>query len=182
MNSEDIFTGKADIYQKFRSTYPDEFIEYLYVQVGLNADSIIADIGSGTGIFSRQLLEKGSRIYCVEPNDDMRQIAEKDLSGFDNFISVNAPAENTGLQEKSFDFVTAATAFHWFDGTAFQSECRRMMKSNGKVVLVWNIRDYGREIIKKDFRIREKYAVDLRGLGVCIRISKDLPDFFTGGI
>jgi SAM-dependent methyltransferase len=181
VNSVELFTDKAELYKKFRSPYPGEFIEYLYSQVGFKADSVIADIGSGTGIFSRQLLEKGTRVYCVEPNDDMRRTAEKDLSEFDNFISVNAPAEDTGLQDRGFDFVTAATAFHWFDREEFRSESQRIIKDSGKVVLVWNIRDYEREIIKKDFVIREKYGVDLRGLAVSLRIAKDLPDFFTGG-
>jgi len=111
----------------------------------------------------------------------MRRTAETDLSEFDNFISVNAPAENTGLQDRSCDFVTAATAFHWFDKDKFPPECRRIIKNDAKVVLVWNIRDYERKIIKKDFVIREKYGVVLRGLAAILRIAEDLPRFFTGG-
>ena len=127
--NEERFTGKADVYKKFRPSYPKELIDYLYSQVGFSQDSVIADIGSGTGIFSRLLLECGSQVYCVEPNDDMRQTAEKDLAGFRNFISVNAAAENTGLQEKSVHFVTAAQAFHWFDRQAYKLECQRILYS-----------------------------------------------------
>jgi len=163
--SKERFTGKADLYKKFRPSYPKEFIDYLYSQVGFNQDSAVADIGSGTGIFSRLLLERGSKVYCIEPNEDMRRTAIQDLSGFANFIPVSAPAENTGLQDNSVDFVTAAQAFHWFDRQAFKSECQRILKPGGKVVLVWNTRDYEIEIIKKDYIIREKYAIDKKGLG-----------------
>jgi SAM-dependent methyltransferase len=111
------------------------------------------------------LLDRGSRVYCVEPNDDMRRIAEADLAGFLKFTSINAPAENTGLQAVSADFITAAQAFHWFDRQAFKTECRRILKPGGKVVLVWNKRDNGHDLVKKDYAIREKYCVDMKGLG-----------------
>jgi ubiquinone/menaquinone biosynthesis C-methylase UbiE len=164
LKNEERFSNKADLYKKFRPTYPKELIDYLYSQVGFNQESIIADIGSGTGIFSRLLIEQGSFVYCVEPNEDMRRTAEKDLSEFENFVSVNAPAENTGLQDVSVDFITVAQAIHWFDRQAFKSECRRILKPGGKVVLIWNERDYENEIIKKEYFIRAKYAVETNGL------------------
>ena len=176
IKNEERFTGKADIYQKFRSSYPEELIDYLYSMIGFCHDSVIADIGSGTGIFSRLLLERGSHVYCVEPNDDMRRSAEnhlRDTVGFKYFTSIKAPAENTGLQEGSIDFVTAAQAFHWFDSEAFKLECRRILKSGGKVVLIWNTRDYESELIKKDYAIRRKYCIDTKGLGIT-----DIPEDF----
>ena len=49
--NEDKFTGKAGLYKMFRPSYPKEFLDYLFSQVGFSKDSIIADIGAGTGIF-----------------------------------------------------------------------------------------------------------------------------------
>ncbi len=82
------FTGRAAVYAKARPNYAAEFIDYLYNDAGMNSTSIIADIGSGTGILSNALLEKGSTVYCVEPNNDMRKTAENNLSDFTNFHSV----------------------------------------------------------------------------------------------
>ena len=135
------FNEKAEIYQQHRASYPKELIEYLYSAVGFSNASIIADIGSGTGIFSRFLLEKGNHVYCVEPNDDMRSVAERELGCIVGFYSVAAPAENTGLKENSIDFITVAQAFHWFDRQLFTLEYRRILKDTGKAVLIWNIRD-----------------------------------------
>lgn len=152
----------------------------MYSEIGFCKDSVIADIGSGTGIFSRLLLEKGSHVYCIEPNDDMRRVAENDLrdtNGYRKYISIKAPAENSGLQEGSIDFVTSAQAFHWFDMDLFKSECRRILKSDGKVVLVWNIRDYESELIKKDYFLRKKYCLNTKGLGKT-DIPEDLWNFF----
>ena len=181
--NEERFTGKADIYKKYRPAYPKEFIDYLYSQVGFTQNSVIADIGAGTGIFSRLLLERGSKVYCVEPNEDMRKTAENDFAGFANFISVNAPAENTTLADKSVDFVTAAQAFHWFDRQLFKLECQRILKNSGKVVIIWNERNYESEIVKKDYIIREKYAVgDKKGLGPLRTDYRNYSWFFKDGV
>jgi len=180
--NEERFTDKANIYKQFRPSYSKELIEYLYSQAGFNQESIIADIGSGTGILSRLLIERGSLVYCVEPNDDMRQTAENDLSEFDNFISINSPAENLSLQNESVNFVTVAQAFHWFNREMFKTECQRILKPGGKVVLIWNERDYQNEIVKKDFIIREKYAIDKKGLGIGGGFKHEYQKFFIDGI
>ena len=183
--NEERFTGKAYIYKKFRSSYPKELIDYLYSQVGFIENSTVADIGSGTGIFSRLLLEKGSLVYGVEPNEDMRMTAEKDLFEFKNFekyISINAPAENTGLDDKSVDFITAAQAFHWFDRQLFKLECRRILKDGGKVVLVWNSRDENSKIIRVNDDIIDRYCPDTKGhrqRGA--DDPKEYSDFFADG-
>jgi SAM-dependent methyltransferase len=96
----------------------------------------------------------------------MRRTAEVDLAEFENYFSINASAENTSLENVSVDFITAATAFHWFNKEAFKSECKRILKDNGKVVIIFNNRDNEHEIVKKDYIIREKYSVgDKKGLG-----------------
>ena len=182
LKNKERFTNKEELYKKFRPAYPKELIDYLYSQVGFNQESIIADIGSGTGIFSRLLIEQGSLVHCVEPNEDMRRTAEKDLKEFENFSSVNAPAENTELQNNSVDFVTAAQAFHWFDRQKFKLECQRILKPSGKVALIWNERDYDSEIIKKDYIIRAKYAVDRKGLGSGGGFGHNYLDFFADGV
>jgi ubiquinone/menaquinone biosynthesis C-methylase UbiE len=138
------FTGHAGDYSNYRNAYPQAFIEHLYEKAGFTDSTVIADIGSGTGILSRQLLSKGSKVLCVEPNQDMRAAAEQNLSGYNGFHSVNGTAEKTALDTGSVDFVTVGTAFHWFDETAFKAECRRILKPGGKVVLVWNSRPVNR--------------------------------------
>jgi SAM-dependent methyltransferase len=162
MNTEK-FTGKAAKYVKYRPDYPKEFIEYLYGDIGFSPGSIIADIGSGTGILSKQLLEKGSQVIGVEPNMNMRQSAEKLLSSFPNFRSVNGTAENTALLKKSVDFITVAQAFHWFDAEKFKQECRRVLKPNGKVVLVWNSRVTNSELVMENGELCRRLCLNFKG-------------------
>ena len=182
MKNIERFSTKADIYRKFRPPYPKTLIDYLYSQVGFTKDSKIADVGSGTGIFSRLLIEKGSHVYCVEPNFDMRNTAENELSEFENISFINAAAENTGLQEKSVDFITAATAFHWFDKQLFKSECQRILVNNGKAVLIWNMRDDKSEFVKREHEIRMKYLIGRKSLRISSGEPEDCADFFAGNV
>lgn len=128
------FTGKADLYEKFRPGYPDELIDFLYDNARCEA---VADVGAGTGKFTRCLLKKPWNITAVEPNADMRGKLEE-LQRTAELTVVNAPAEETGLAEGSFGLVTAAQAFHWFDEERFKIECRRILTKNGKTAIIWN--------------------------------------------
>jgi SAM-dependent methyltransferase len=174
------FTGKAAVYAKARPNYAPEFIDYLYKDVGMNSTSVIADIGSGTGILSKSLLERGSVVYCVEPNNDMRETAEKNLSGFTNFHSVMGTAESTTLPADSVDFIVVAQAFHWFDVENFKVECQRILKPNGKVILVWNSRVITSELTKENALIFSKYCPNFVGFsGGAGDMDDDIAGFFN---
>ena len=130
-------------YVKYRPGYPKAFIDYLYSDVNFSRDSIIADIGSGTGILTTFLLDRGSRVVGVEPNKEMRRTAEILLEEYQKFVSICGTAENTSLTKNSVDFVICAQAFHWFDKSACKKEFQRILKPNGKAVLLWNKRKVG---------------------------------------
>lgn len=157
------FTGKADVYAKYRPSYPNEYIDYLFSANQLKGDQIVADIGSGTGIFSRQLLERGLNVIGVEPNDEMRMVAVQSLKQYPRFQSIKATAENTALKGNSVDLVTVAQAFHWFDKKAFKIECLRILKQRANVALVWNSRDLTSPIIKENAAICQKTCSDFNG-------------------
>lgn len=176
------FTGKADIYAKYRPSYPDEYIDYLFSANQLKKDSIVADIGSGTGIFSRQLLERGLHVIGVEPNDDMRTMAEQSLKQYARFNSIKATAENTTLKEKSVDLVTVAQAFHWFDKKAFKIECQRILKHKANVALVWNSRDLTSPVIKENEAICRKTCSNFNGFSGGIEETPEVfSSFFKDG-
>lgn len=180
--NEEKFTGKAENYAKYRAPYSDDFIKYLYSEVGFSQNSIIADIGSGTGILTEHLLKQNSFVYGIEPNDDMRNHAEKALVNYNNYKSIKASAEDTTLSSDSIDYITVAQAFHWFDKAKFKTECNRILKPNGKILLVWNMRDFNAEWIKDGDIINRKYCPDYKGFNCGMRAEDDddVNDFFTG--
>jgi len=180
--NEEKFSGKAAVYAKFRPTYPDAFISYLYSDVGFQTSSVIADIGAGTGIFSKLLASKSRAVLCVEPNSDMLETARRELAGYPNCALVKATAENTTLDNHSVDFVTVAQAFHWFDRSRFKAECKRILRSRGKVVLVWNTRDSADSLTIETASINQEFCPDFQGFS---RGSEASPsayaDFFKDG-
>ena len=134
------FTSRVADYVSCRPSYPSAVVDLLRRECGLGRGMAVADIGAGTGIFSRLLLEAGAEVYAVEPNPAMRAAAEEALGGHPRFHSVAAPAEATTLAAGSVSLVTAAQAFHWFDQAAARREFCRILRSGGWTALLWNHR------------------------------------------
>jgi len=132
------FSNRVENYLKYRPSYPPEIIPLLKTECGLTSDSVIADIGSGTGFMAELFLKNGNTVYGVEPNAEMRSAGERLLARYPKFLSVNATAEATTLGTNSLDLIVAGQAFHWFDDAKAKLEFRRVVKSAGWVVLVWN--------------------------------------------
>jgi SAM-dependent methyltransferase len=134
------FSNRAENYALYRPGYPAEVVSVLEKDCGLTKSSTIADIGSGTGILTELLIRNGNLVFAVEPNAAMRELAERTLGQMKNFISIEASAESTTLDEGSVDLVIAAQAFHWFDLPKTKREFARILKPGGWIVLIWNER------------------------------------------
>jgi len=137
------FSSRVGNYVRYRPAYPSAVLDLLTSDCGLTAASVIADIASGTGIFTRMLLENGNRVFGVEPNAEMRNAGEEFLRAYPHFTSVAGTAEATTLADHSVDFVTAAQAAHWFDPEKARRESIRICRRGGWTVLLWNERRTG---------------------------------------
>lgn len=152
-----------DDYIRYRPGYPEEVVRILGARAGLTASSIVADVGSGTGIFTRLLLETGARVFAVEPNDAMRGAAEAQFRSRANFASVRGAAEATGLDDHSVSLVTCAQAFHWFDPDGARREFTRILAAEGWCAMVWNTAVVGGTDFSVGYeRIKEEFGTDFR--------------------
>ena len=134
------FFSRVENYVKFRPDYPAGVLDVLRARCGLTGETVVADVGSGTGIFTRQLLANGSTVYGVEPNEKMRAAATEFLAAFPRFRSVDGTAEGTTLPDRSVGLITVAQAFHWFDRGRTRAEFKRVLAPGGWLTLVWNDR------------------------------------------
>ena len=139
-NATSRFSDRVENYVRYRPGYPAQIVQELRAQCGLAARHVVADIASGTGIWTRMLLENGNPVFGVEPNAEMREAGERLLSQFPNFTSIAGTAEATMLADQSVDFVTTAQAAHWFDRERARREFVRILKPRGWLVLLWNER------------------------------------------
>lgn len=162
-NPTERFSNRVDDYVRYRPTYPPEVIDLLSRECGLNPQSVIADIASGTGLFTRLLLENGDRVFGVEPNAEMRRAGEQFLKEYPNFTSVAGTAEATSLPDHCVDLVTAAQAAHWFKLAEARREFIRILKPGGWAVLLWNERRTASTPFLRDYEaLLLKYGTDYK--------------------
>jgi SAM-dependent methyltransferase len=150
-NATSRFSGRVENYIRYRPCYPPEVLKALQTECGLTSAHVIADIASGTGIWTRMLLKNGNPAFGVEPNAEMRQAGERLLAEFPEFTSVAGTAEATTLADQSVDFVTAAQAAHWFDRARSRQEFARILKPGGWLVLMWNERLTDSSLFLRDY-------------------------------
>jgi SAM-dependent methyltransferase len=167
----DRFSNRVENYLKYRPGYPPEILRLLQSQCGLTANSIIADVGSGTGKLSELFLANGNLVLGVEPNEAMRLAAEKILGGSPKFKSIIGTAEDTTLSSSSVNFVVAGQAFHWFEPSAARMEFARILKPGGLVALIWNDRNLDATPFLKDYeRLLLDFGTDYQE----VRNDKDI--------
>ena len=161
MDSKSRFTNRVDAYVAARPGYPLALLEWMRQELGLVPEHVIADIGSGTGLLSRLLLDNGNVVIGVEPNDAMRIAGDRYLGDYRNFRSVAGSAEATTLPECSVDFITAGQALHWFDPPTARLEFERISRHGCWTVFVWNeARIDGSPLAHEYEKIKERYGRD----------------------
>ncbi len=132
------YSRKAEYYCKYRWRYAPEAIDAIFAVTGLSAESTIADIGSGTGILTRELIDRAKCVYAVEPDPAMQALAERDCGQAACFRSVLATAEATTLSDHSVDLIAVAQALHWFHPEPTRCEFLRILKPGGWLGILWN--------------------------------------------
>jgi ubiquinone/menaquinone biosynthesis C-methylase UbiE len=132
------FTKGAAAYERGRPDYPAAAVAFLAEQLGLRPGATVIDIGAGTGKLSRLLLESGVRLVAVEPVAAMREQFRRVLP---EVRMVEGTAEAIALADGCADAATAAQAFHWFANTRALAEIHRVLKTRGRLGLIWNKRD-----------------------------------------
>jgi SAM-dependent methyltransferase len=164
-NATSRFSDRVENYVRYRPGYPPEVIRELQAECGLTSIHVVADIASGTGIWTRLLLENGNPVFAVEPNAEMREAGERLLAVFPKFSSVVGTAEATTLADQSVDFVTAAQAAHWFDRARARKEFVRILKPGGWLVLLWNERVTDSTAFLRDYeQLLLTYATDYQDI------------------
>src|ERR1035437_4108212 len=82
------FSDRGEDYVRYRPGYSPEVLDLLRAECGLQPSHIVADIASGTGMFTRLLLENGNSVFAVEPNTEMREMGVRQLESYNRLVSV----------------------------------------------------------------------------------------------
>jgi ubiquinone/menaquinone biosynthesis C-methylase UbiE len=127
---KDNFSIQANVYSKYRPTYPPELFEYLSK---LTPEHQLAwDCGTGNGQAAIGLTKYYTTIYATDPSE--QQI--KNVFSNTQIIYKVEKAEQSSLPDTSVDLITVAQALHWFDFDLFYTEVKRVLKQNG-IIAIW---------------------------------------------
>lgn len=174
------FSNRVDDYVQYRPSYPEAAIDWLEDRGTLRPGVKTVDVGAGTGILTDQLRKRGYPVWAVEPNAAMREVAIGAFSDSSIVSVVDASAERTTLPENTFELITAAQAFHWFDADAARLEFERILVDGGEVALIWNTRRTEGEAFLEDYEaLIVEYGTDYTRVdhrGARARVG----DFFGG--
>ena len=180
-NPTERFTTRVENYIRYRPGYPPEVVGLLRAKCGLGSDSVVADVGSGTGILTKLVLETGAKVFGVEPNREMRAAAERLLSDCARFQSVNGTAEATTLPDASVNLVVAGQSFHWFDVPKTRAEFSRVLKPGGWVALVWNERPPDATPFLADYEgLLRRHAAEYEQIKAQQNNDERIREFFDG--
>lgn len=156
MNNWHGFHRTVHHYGRYRPSYPEEVLKTIEKECEITPASRIADIGSGTGIFTKLFLDAGYSVTGVEPIEAMRAQAPK----HPNFKQIEATAEKTLLPTKALDLVIAGQAFHWFDQPKFRKELDRILKKGGHVAIAFNQQDLSDPVMQEYVAMLKKYGIN----------------------
>jgi SAM-dependent methyltransferase len=173
------FSSRVENYARYRPSYPKEVIDVLRAECGLTPEFVVADVASGTGLFTRLLLENGNRVFGIEPNKEMREAGEHYLSEFPSFTSIAATAESTTLPDHSVDLITCAQAAHWLKREDALREFQRILKPGCFVAILFNDRQVKGNAFADDYeKLVVKYGTDYSEVQRLGRIFEGT-DFFA---
>jgi SAM-dependent methyltransferase len=176
------FSGRVEAYRRYRSRYPREIIPLLRQNCGLTPESILADIGAGTGMLAELFLENGNAVYAIEPNAEMRAACAELATQYPKLRCIDGTAETTGLPDRSVDTIAVGRAFHWFDHEKCRPEFMRILRPGGWVVMAGLGPRRGKEPVQDDYQeILRVHGIDYARLRERYNLKDAIRRFFAGG-
>jgi SAM-dependent methyltransferase len=132
------FGKTSELYGKIRPDYPDAAVGLLVRELAIARGRVVIDVGAGTGKLTAALARTGATVIAVEPLATMR---ERLVENVPLAVPFDGTAERMALRDGSAHAITAAQAFHWFDGDRALAEFHRVLAPGGRLGLIWNVRD-----------------------------------------
>lgn len=152
------FQGKAHLYAKYRPQYSRGYIKFLRESLKLSRESVVADVGAGTGIHTKIIAEITDKVFAVEPDGEMLKECQVQLGNRYKVRMVQGTAEDTGLPDACVDYITVAQAFHLFDRKKSLNEFKRVLRPSGILILVWNSKEHDNKLFYDNEAVIKKYC------------------------
>lgn len=167
------FDALADAYDRVRPGYPDDAVDTLVTLAGMPRRGHILEIGAGTGQLTVALAERGYHVTAVEVGEQLAERLRRNVREYDDVAVVCGRFEDTELPVRSFDLVTAATAFHWLDRQVAYDKAAELLRPTGALGLIFNIHvDADQGYFAASEAIYARHAPQVLGPGTSAALSK----------
>jgi ubiquinone/menaquinone biosynthesis C-methylase UbiE len=148
------YSRNANVYNSGRPTYHPDLARRVVDRYG---GGVVVELGAGTGIFTRQIVDLGASVIAIEPVVSMRSALVEAVPEAD--VRLGA-AEDIPLGDHSADTIVASQSFHWFNYRDALDEIHRVIKPGGHLVTVWNVRDESVDWVASYTKIVDTYVGD----------------------
>ena len=135
----------ASIYDTRWRNYLDRSLSFLLNFTEIPPQAAILDLACGTGELEKLILQNNPQqaISGVDISPAMLEIAKHKLQAYPQVELANASATAIPFEDRAFDIVICANAFHYFaDPKIALAEIKRVLKPNGRVIILDWCRDY----------------------------------------
>ena len=146
------FSRDVERYHRSRPTYHPGVARRVVDRYGHGK---VAELGAGTGIFTRQLVDLGQSVIAIEPVVSMRALLSDAVPEADIRIG---SAESIPLDDDAAHTVVASQSFHWFDYRPALDEIHRVLRPGGHLVTVWNVRDESVDWVAACTEVLDRHA------------------------
>src|SRR5260221_1586178 len=120
----------ADDYDRYRPQPPAELVNLLSQLARVARPFLVVDLGCGTGLATRLWADHATQVIGIEPNQNMRYIAEAQTSA--SIITYQSGyGHDTGLPNDCADIVTAANSLQWMEPQPTVAEVTRILRPGG---------------------------------------------------
>lgn len=128
------FGEVAEEYDRLRPRPSDDALDFLIP----SSASTVLEIGAGTGVLTRLLVDRLANVTAVEPDDRMRAVLAAGVRGGASIAIVAGTAEDLPAEDSSCDVVIAQSAWHWVDEERAIPEVARVLRPEGRLALLWS--------------------------------------------
>jgi SAM-dependent methyltransferase len=134
-----VFNEVPDLYDRVRPTYPDELFADLVAITGLNQQSLVLEVGCGTGQATRSLASLGCRVTAVEAGPDMAALARQRLAPFGNVTVETSAFEDWNDAGRRFHALVAAASWHWVEPSIGWAKAHQVLRPVGWMAVLGNV-------------------------------------------